>query len=859
MTDLVGQAGTAVLRPELAARPAELADALVELRPHTLVVGANAVDATTLERWAAAVRVGGPVRAGSGRPDADRELLLVRRGTSLAAVDTAAAARLRITVRNTPEVNARHVARFMADRLFGAAGGQAASPAREQPTPREQGPRRPGTLGLLGAGNINGRVARAGGARGWRLVVHSPSLVADPASVGAWARHHRLAADRVHVARTVEEVLEAADAVAVAVPLVHAGPWASAGMIGEWQLKAFTGERIVSVSEPEVFAERALLDAYDRRDLTVVLDNAPRLLAPVRQLLATRIDGDGGAPRAGFTLCSAAMRSAACDDDLDQAVLAVVGRADLDELTGTDLLGPAPDRSPRSDLAATRGRVDHPGAGRDTDRRVDEDPAPDDPAVGGHGVVVVGGGIVGLTVALLLRLRGHRRVRVLDAAPADRSDPDRQGTTFGGANARHLSATETLPPADAGRAGILGRGPADGGWRLRDPASLSTAELAWAEAFDRRTDRPGLHATAQELVIALNRLGLRGWEHLFAVDGTGWLAGLRRDGRLARIYLGGADLAAGERLQRAADTGAVRLPGEVLARDWPGLGASVPLPGGVREIAGAVEVDGYAVNIHDLATALGGRLADLGVEVRAGVRVRGLDPGSHSTRSDISAGTGPGGRPEPGVRLLLDDGSVLPADRVVITTGGRDLDRLLGADWPGAGAVAHLLGLSLTLPNPGLRRPAKIHAGDPLGVMNITSSPDGTLIHVSSGFGYLGLAGREAATEGTAGLRAVAERAIAGLFPTLRRADGGLDVRDVRVCERPATPDGLPVVTALPGHAGRVLVAAGTNAGGAVQAPAVAMLVADLLDGAPRCAGLAMAGDRIGLPHIPEITLCASE
>nr|WP_235948953.1 hypothetical protein [Candidatus Frankia alpina] len=118
-----------------------------------------------------------------------------------------------------------------------------------------------------------------------------------------------------------------------------------------------------------------------------------------------------------------------------------------------------------------------------------------------------------------------------------------------------------------GHDGVLDRDPANGGWRLRDPASLSPVELAWAEAFDRRTDRPGLHATAQDLVIALNRLGLRGWEHLFAVDGAGWLAGLRRDGRLARIYLGAADLAAGERLQRAVGTGAVRLPAEVLARD----------------------------------------------------------------------------------------------------------------------------------------------------------------------------------------------------------------------------------------------------------------------------------------------------
>jgi glycine/D-amino acid oxidase-like deaminating enzyme len=702
-------------------------------------------------------------------------------------------------------------------------------------------------------------VARAGAAHGWRLVVCSPSLVADPAAVTAWARRHRLPADRVRVAATADEVLDAADAVAVAVPLVHSGPWATVGLLDAGRLKRFSGDRLVCVSEPEVFTGRALLDAYDRRELTVVLDNAPRLLAPVRELLAARVEGDGGHPRRGFTLCSAAMRTAACDDDLDQAVLAVVGRADLDELSGADLLAsPFPTRAEPAAATAARLRVAPSGLGRATRRRIDEDPAPDGPPADGHDVVVVGGGIVGLTTALLLRMRGRRRILVVDAAPADRADTDLQGTTFGGANGRHLSATETLPQAVADRAGILTRPPAQGGWRLRGPGSLSPTETAWAEAFERRADRPGLHATAQELVIALNRLGLRGWEHLFDRDGADWLGGLRRDARLARIYLGDAELDAGERLQRAAGPGAVRLEPAALARDWPGLGRAVPSPGGgVREIAGAVEVDGYAVNIHDVAAALAGRLAGLGVEVRANTRVDRLEPGpargGGADGEDLDgAGDGMRSGRGSGVLLRLDDGRALGADRVVVTAGGRDLVRLLGAAWPGAGAVTQLLGLSLTLPNPGLRRPAKIHAGDPLGVMNVTLSPDGSLIHVSGGFGYLGLAPREAARAGITELRAVAERAIAGLFPGLRRADGSLDVRDVRICERPGTPDGLPLVTAVPVHAGRVVVAAGTNAGGAVQAPAVAMLVADLLDDASRCAGLAMVGDRIGLPHPPE-------
>ncbi len=817
-------AGPATLRPRLATRPDLLADALVELRPHTLVVGANAVPADALARWAAAVRATGD----------DRALVLIRRGTSLAAVDLAAAAHLGITVRNTPEVNARHVAQFMIDQLFAPTPGAVA--------PDGTGP---GVLGLLGAGDINSRVARAASARGWRLVVCSPSLATDPAALTAWTRRHQLPAGDVRAATTAAQVLGAADALALAVPLVHTGPWASAGLIDAGQLARFRGERLVSVSEPEVFTARAVLDAYDRDGLTVVLDNAPRLLAPVRDLLAGRIARDGGELRCGFTLCSAAMRTPACDDDLDQAVLTVAGSVDLDEIPGTGLLAPPTSLRATTAAAATTSAIS-------TTTAISTAAAS---TSGRHGVVIVGGGIVGLVTALVLRLRGRNRILVVDAAPADRADADRQGTTFGGANARHLSATESLPPAVAQRADVLSRSPAHGGWRLRATDSLDSAETAWARAFACRADQPGLHAGAQELAIALNRLGLRAWTHLFEDPGPqSWLGGLRRDARLARVYLDDAELAAGERLQRGAGPGTTRLDLAALARGWPRLGRTVPLPGGAREIAGAVEVDGYAVNIHDLAAALTGRLTELGVEVRPGTRVDGLESapaGDH--RDDEPAGV------PPGVLLRLAAGGALGADQVVVTTGGRDLDRLLGARWPGAGAVAHLLGLSLTLPNPGLTRPVKIHAGDPLGIMNVTLSPDGSLIHVSAGFGYLGRADRAAARAGTEELRAVTERAVGGLFPELRRCDGSLDVRDVRFCERPATPDGLPLVTALPAAQGRVVVAAGTNAGGAVQAPAVALLVADLLDGAPRCAGLALAGDRVGLPHIPEKMPSASD
>lgn len=769
----------ATLRPDLPGRPDDLPAALVEHRPHTLVVGANPVPRSAIEPWVAAMRDIGD----------QRELLIIRRGTSLAEIDLTAAHGLGVTVRNTPEVNARHIARFVVEHLL---KGQ-----RQRPTsPTGTGP---GTVGLLGAGDINSRVARDAVARGHGVIVHSPTLAADPDALDRWLARRRVPAGTVRVARDVEALLTETDLLAMAVPLTTGGSHPTVGMVDLDRLKRFAGHRIVSVCEPAVFTHDALVDAYGRLDVEIVLDNAPRLVAEVRELLANRVSAPGP-PRRGFTLTSAAMRGPGCADDLDQAFLAVAARAELDDRRTAP---PAPAR-----VAAVT-------------------PPP---------VVVVGGGIVGLTIALLLRRQG-RRVEVLDASPADRRRVDEQGTTFAGTNGRHLSATETMPHADGPRLGILDRPLGAGGWRLRRADTRSAAESAWAATFDRCADRPGLRAVTADLVIALNRLGLRGWSDLFAAY-PDRMGPREDDQRLPRVYLSEAELRAGRELQARSNDAVRELAAADLARDWPALASSVALPGGTRRVAGALEVDGHAINIHDLAQAIGEELRADGVTVRAGARV-------HAVRTNPD-----------GIALDLVDGTTVVAGMAVLTVGGRDLADLLAEQWPAARSVASVLGVSLTVPNPGLRRPLKIHAGEPFGVVNITLSPDRSLIHVSGGFGYLGQAawrsGSATAQRAEADVPALLTMftdAVAALLPGLRGPTGQLKILQARTCERPMTPDGLPIVAAPAGFDSRLVVAVGTNAGGAVQAPALAGLVADLLDGMPGCPHLAMADDRVGLPE----------
>ncbi|MET7403635.1 FAD-dependent oxidoreductase, partial [Dactylosporangium sp. NPDC005572] len=477
-------------------------------------------------------------------------------------------------------------------------------------------------------------------------------------------------------------------------------------------------------------------------------------------------------PRPGFTLGSNAASAPACAAELDQAALVAAATSELGDL---------PVRSPR--VPRPSGRI-----------------------------VVVGGGIVGLTVALLLGETGRREVLLLDAAPAGRTDPAHRAATFRGADAHHLSLTETLPHATASRREALHRPLPEGGWLTRDPRSLDPAEQAWAAAFAAVADRPGFRALAADLAVGLNRFGLAGWEALLRRRPDAFTT-LRVDRRPSRLYLSAAELAAGLRLQSRVNAAAHELDAAEVHRRWPALGPEAT--GG-----GVVEVDGMTVNAHAFAGAVRDLAAASGVRFRDSSPVRRL----HAR---------PGG-----VDVELADRSTLAAASVVVAVDGPDLADLLGADARSAGTVQQVLGVFVTIRNPGLHHPLKVHAPEPLGVVNLTLSPDGIRLHAAGGFGFLGLARPRPGEPAAEQLAKALEDLLGRLFP------GPLTVLERRYSEYPMTPDGLPVVEAVEVFDGRVVVAGGTNAGGTVQAPVLARLVELLLDGEPGLLHQALHPDR---------------
>jgi glycine/D-amino acid oxidase-like deaminating enzyme len=591
--------GTVLVRPELLAAPGELGNALVALRPHTLIVGSNRVDGVTLARWAAAMRGEARVpvdrrrradgRAGRhGDPRGGWPLLLIRRGTSVASIDVDGAARCGVQVRNTAEVNARYIARFTLRALFPEPAGRAATGRRDDrrsrppaaggaPAPAAL---HPGTVGLVGAGNINTWVARGAAARGCRIVVFSPSLAADPAARERWCAARGLPADGVVVAPDVAAVFGAADLISIAVPLVRSGPHRTTDLIRPSHLKAFAGRRIVSVSEPDVLSDEAALEAYARRDIEVVLDSAVGLRPSARQQIADRFSEDGEALRTGFTLTSDAVHMPGCGEELDQAILVAAARAEVAQLGTT------------------------PGGTR--------------PA--GGEVVVVGGGIVGLTVALTLHAAGRDRVRLLDAGP--------------GAPGRAGAPDDLAGPEPADRAGPGGGGrPAAAAGA---PGSPRGPDRAWLEAFDWHADRPGLRELTDGLAAELDRLGRRGWRALLPgmpddhPDIDGLAATLRHRLEAAGVPVHRARVAridrtvAGVRLTLAdgstvtAGTAVLTMGGpalrDLIGDSWTGGGAVQGGPGGA--LVPATAPDGLPV--LDALAPLDGRVVVAAGSTRAG-------------------------------------------------------------------------------------------------------------------------------------------------------------------------------------------------------------------------------------------------
>ena len=420
----------------------------------------------------------------------------------------------------------------------------------------------------------------------------------------------------------------------------------------------------------------------------------------------------------------------------------------------------------------------------------------------GGDVTLVGAGIVNLITALRLRQSGFV-VSVVDASPDPRTGAhwSRYGCTNGGANARMFTLTE----ADVYRPGVAGTTqfgvPAsDGGWRVRDAEpTLSRAEDAWLADHQAL---PGWLADVYATdVYRFNRESGQHWRRMRR-ERPDLFEQVQACDEIVRLYSRHRYMHADLRRHRRLRLRTRHLRPAQVARRHPALADACA----ANLVAGAIEVPGFTLAIHDLVAALLSALEELGVHLAWDTPVQRV--------------CWAGGR----VTGLRTHAGIIVSDHYVLSPGVArgELFRQTSAD----GLVQGVLGVWLTLPasDPPLTHSLKIKRRSVLARDTNVTVAGGALV-LGSGYGWTGTDPEAVDAEQlrliSAALMDTAHRYFPASFAQLDR-----DAVATRYCVRPWTASGLGVFASHPTDRGGLLfVTGGHNTGGFTQAPAVAEAV----------------------------------
>ena len=398
----------------------------------------------------------------------------------------------------------------------------------------------------------------------------------------------------------------------------------------------------------------------------------------------------------------------------------------------------------------------------------------------GKHIAVIGGGVVGLAIALKLRREGYRRVILFE--------PEELGSQTSAGNASLIMASEVSPRS---RPGLLFKLPK----MLSDPAGPLVVDWKhlprlspWVKRFLRNGRRKNYTAIAETLAPLTSR-SLDAWVSILGSYDTGKL--LRKDG-LLYLYKSPKTFRAGQK--EAAFAGRFGVEAEILHAEElrqmePGLNSD--LAGGIF-----YPESGHCVDPRKLSNSLS-----------IAFRTNG---GEHQRKSVHKLVPASGGM----VKLICD-GEEFTVDEAVVAAGiwSPPLVKPFGVK----PMVACDRGYNLTLKNPGidLRRP-------------LVSADDHFAITPIGDEGEIRLAG----TSEFAGLNTQ---------PNWQRSDMLLDQAKSILPEingeesasrwmgtRPSTPDSLPIVGRTP-KAKNIFCAFGHGHLGLTLGAVTADIVADLI------------------------------
>ncbi|MGJ8626338.1 MAG: NAD(P)/FAD-dependent oxidoreductase [Sulfitobacter sp.] len=433
--------------------------------------------------------------------------------------------------------------------------------------------------------------------------------------------------------------------------------------------------------------------------------------------------------------------------------------------------------------------------------------------------LVVGAGIVGLITALTLAEAGYD-VEVIEAALDPRQDPRWQtmGCTHGGANARMFSLTECdnyhdreVQP-DQPLHNYLRQPISEMGWLIGHPENYTEEDESWIRQSMAMPIWLAEHYNQD--IFALSHQSLEAWRalkvrhpHLF--EDVNFCEPLLRVASTVEYNA--------KQLKRQMQVGSFlkQFEAEQIVDAYPSLVDGVEN----KEIAGAIEVSGFTVNIHNFSERLIGLLEKLGVRFRWQTQAKQIN-----TKGGVVSG------------IETDTGS-LCKDHYFISTGVNTDTLLKGT--ASDGKVHGVLGAWMTIPNlePQLDVALKIaRVGHIAGSGNIIPAQDSqgrpTLIF-GSGFGYVGRDTDNIDPEQLEALYVSMEDYLSAMFPAAfdqALADGSLR-QSRKYCVRPWTASSLGTFEVLPAESGLLVIASGHNTGGFSQSTTVAQATLDAFEG----------------------------
>lgn len=443
---------------------------------------------------------------------------------------------------------------------------------------------------------------------------------------------------------------------------------------------------------------------------------------------------------------------------------------------------------------------------------------------GSQHVALVGCGIVNLITAYYLLDNGYR-VSLYDRAADPRIARDRStlGCTHGGDDARMFSLTETRHHFNQGHVIQDGlhetfyRGLDERGWLCCDHSSLGNNDYTWRSQFENVPT--WLMALFNDEIISFNRESQPLWEAL-QCNVPELFSDVVFTDRVLRVYSTEQQLEKAIHNERRIGSLIEIIDRAALGIICPSLNAAL----GAGEIAGALEVVGFTVNIHKFTRKLLILLENLGAQFRWNSPIEYFE-----RNADAICG------------MVTAEGRVV-ADHYVLSPGayGNELLRGLQSE----NKIASVVGMWLRLPNldPRLDVSLKISrrgyaadgAAEGANVIAGTDEYGRSVIHVSSGHGYVGENPNNISPAHLHDLYRTVDETAKRYFPNhYKEAQArGMLQGGAKRCVRPWTPSGLGLFEIVKTEsAGVMVVTGGHNTGGFAQSPSVAQAVLSALRG----------------------------